>query len=64
VGSEQISCAESRVETLVSRERWVRTGSKAERGRDLNEHGYGRPWTSRGVAWSSIYKRLLSKVGS
>jgi len=48
VGSEEISCAESRMETLVSRERWVRTGSEAERGRGPNEHGHGHPWTSGG----------------
>ena len=58
------SCAESRMETLVSRESWVRTWSEAERGRGPNEHGHGHPWTSGGVAWSSICKRPPSKVGS
>ena len=49
MGSEEISCAKSRIETLVSQEYWVRTRSKAKRGKGPNEHGYGYLWTSRGV---------------
>jgi hypothetical protein len=64
VGSEEILYAKSRMETLVSQERWVRTRREAKRGRGPNEHGHGHPWTSGGVAWSSIYKRPPSKAGS
>jgi hypothetical protein len=64
VGSEEILCVKSRIETLVrSRECWVQTRSKVERGKDPNEHGHGHSWTSGGVTWSSICKRPPSKAG-